>query len=292
MKEGEPVLGGPQANPGATNVPNPGTQPASPSVPQYTAPAPTQFPTQPTPQPISTGTGDIILSDFSSPKTKKTPIIILIILLIIAIVGIGAYFLIPSQNNTSQSQNNSTLTQAFYTYANRLLFGEEKSEPVSDFDVENFFYIDENFGDTNYLNSLLNDYNNFLAQAESSNNLKDLPIQNIKNQIEFLIQYDELGFIDNNVVLDMYYSEGPEAAKALVEEYYIVYDTDSDLIKTIKDYEKQVALNKILILSDEGSSTVTEEIMNNIYNIVTTSIQELKDTCKNINLIINGNNNE
>lgn len=108
MKEGEPILGGPQANPGATDVPNPGMQPVSPIVSQNNIPASRpvipsltrrpQFAPQPQiqPQPISPVGGDIVLSNPNpKPKSKKT-LIITLALVFIAIVVSVLFFVLHS----------------------------------------------------------------------------------------------------------------------------------------------------------------------------------------------------
>ena len=297
MKEGEPIFSGPQANPGVANVSSLGAQPIASAVPQHAAPTPTQSSPQPTPRPIQPAqstpydTGSIASTTPPFKKSNRAPIIILIILLIFTAVGIGAYFLFPNQSN-NQLQNNAVVDQSFYIYANNLLFGEEKTDPVDDFNVEDPFYIDENYNDTSYLKSLLNDYNNLFAQVESSNNeaFKNLPLSRSKENIEFLIQYSELEPLNDGLILDKYYSEGPEAAKIFVEEYYNVNDNYSENIKTLKGFKTQATIGKIDSWITGEPSTMSEEAAKNISDLVIGSIEFIKSSCKDMILIMGGNN--
>ena len=297
MKEGEPVLGGPQANPGVAGMSNSGTQPIV-SGAQAAASRQNRYITQPpshfTPrQPISPDGDDIIISNHDVKKPKKGLIIILAILFTLIIVGAVAG-LVFSQQNSAQGQLNDTLINDFYIYANNLLFGEENSNPITDFEAEDFFYIDENYSDAEYLKSLLADYDKFFTQAKSNNKngLEESSLLESKVELEFLIQNNEIGFIEDSEVINKYYLEGEEAARLLVEEYYATNDTDTENIKTIKNYKKQVALDKIDILDAEGSPDEYKDIMDEIYNKVNESVYNLKKSCKSINSIIEGGSNE
>ena len=309
MKEGEPVLGGPQANPGGIQSSNFGVQPTTSAIAQ---PQPTpiqsaqpqsisQSPIQPqtTPyisqppshfsqRPISSDMSDVTLSPPQPKSSKKTPFIILIILLIITAIGIGGYFLF---NKTSQ---NSSLTQSFNIYANNLLFGEEKTDPIEDFNPEEVFYIDYNYSDIDYLNTLFDNYDQFSSQIKSNNydKISSDTLNTIKEQISFLVEYNEMRPIDTGALYEEYLSNGTEAAISLAEEYYTTKDTDSDLIKTLKEYEKKVAIENIKYWNTMEPSIELGNAENAVYSLVYGSVLELKNICKEINLIMNGEKSE
>ena len=136
MKEGEPVLGGDQANPGGIQTPTPGTQPVVSATPQPVQSQPqaqpqiqpqfqTQQPTQSNqyinqppshfaPQPITSGTGDIVFAN-SAPKKSKKIAIILAIIVSIVVVGAGIYFTISQSGlgGSNQTSNVGKSREAF-----------------------------------------------------------------------------------------------------------------------------------------------------------------------------------
>lgn len=168
MKEGEPVLGGPQVSPGNVQPTNPGVQPAgfetlqntqnTQAAPLTPPPSPTFTPNvllgearlnnpnpQPAPvspptstqsqffaQPTAPNMGDVVLSDTPPQKPKKgliTAIIICLILLITA--GITAYFITRSNNNAIIGDNADTAI-LLNRYSNYLLYGENSDSVIND----------------------------------------------------------------------------------------------------------------------------------------------------------------
>lgn len=105
MKEGEPVLGGPQANPGGEGVLNSGAQPivsgpvSSPAQPRqnrYITQPPSHFTPQ---QPISSGAGDVVLPKSEQPQNKKRWIVVGTVLAVVAIITLVLVFALKAVQN-------------------------------------------------------------------------------------------------------------------------------------------------------------------------------------------------
>jgi len=61
---------------------------------------------------------------------------------------------------------------------------------------------------------------------------------------------------------------------------------------TPQSVQPQPITSEIKILNNEESSDTIENIMNKIYDMIASSVYALKNSCKSINLIVNGGNNE
>ena len=190
MKEGEPILGGPQANPGVTNVPNGATSaptfgpqpiasnttqepvspnPASRAIFSQTPPPSsfTQSSTNPLPpqhytpqqqivqqpQPISSGTGDIIISTATqkSNKKKKIATVSAVITILVILITVVSVFLINyNSNSVSKSEVYSAVADFYYGYYNEPI---DWSNGVVDF---------TSISDNSYKN-LLDKYNTMIG---------------------------------------------------------------------------------------------------------------------------------
>ena len=203
MKEGEPILGGPQANPGASPAPNPGTQPVPSAIPNNTEGAPlnnlapqpqpqqvvpptqpfqppqpfqspvqpiTQQPQfQPQPQPItSPNTGEIIL--VNQKKSKKPLTITLIIIVALGIIGSILYFAV-SNNNLNTSDLDLNAKTSFNQYANYLLYQTDSASDISEESwTANTINSNLSKGNTDnyYFSHLLELYNNFYEDFQDN----------------------------------------------------------------------------------------------------------------------------
>lgn len=303
MKEGEPVLGGPQVSPGNVQPTNPGVQPAGfetlqntqntqptpltpPPSPTFTpnallsgaqlnnptpqpapvsppAPAQSQFFTQPT----APNMGDVVLSDTPPQKPKKGLTIGIVLVVLILIIGGSALLFINTQNNGTKVIDNNLIKDSFNQYANYVLWEKDSTEQVEDFTIDDEFAIDEKNTDSIFLETCRSLFAIFAKDFVKSDFIRktNAPLYVTDEYYDFLIQKNNLTPLSKEELFKFYATEGVDAAIIYLEDYYANVDQSNYLMKTLVSYYKEYAkyLIEEWVIYDNAGCRE-----NDIYNIL------------------------
>lgn len=199
-------------------------------------------PMTPMQAPISSGTGDIVLDQ---EKKSRKKLIVAVVAIILAIGGLAAILFLRSGGGGNAGVNVNT-KQAFYRYANYLLYGEdsdaelqEKSEEVGseeDEEVEDdmdMYALDEVVADADSTGEegeiLASEY---FAKAEQlwntfygslgggiNSELKET-VENYKEDLEFTKLFVEAPVLDEDVFAEKFVTMNRANLNKWIESYY------------------------------------------------------------------------
>lgn len=223
---------------------------ANPSRPTAINPSPISSQPSPTPQSnyaqefmqsvkastTSKDTGDIILNN--GAKTKKTHRIFLgiaITFVIISIIAVIALVLITNNSKSNNSQivqdtkPSQSAKEAFYGYANEILYGVDSSEQFTgdltenDFAYEQKIYIGSD-ADQDYFDKIHQKYNSFYAMLSfnaDTTNLANSALYNVttdyKQLLDFLATNPASEEFTHDYIIAIYLDEGYDAAIEEIE---------------------------------------------------------------------------
>lgn len=158
-------------------------------------------------QPVSSGTGDIILStdDGSSGKSRKG-LVILLIVLVLLVVGAGVGFVVwqgggggdddqasdvndNGDNNDTYDDGAEILDLKFNTFINYMVDGEESDSSVENISPTTDYHIDENYENLEYLSQLsvfYDDFWNNISELEKQR-FSGVPVSRIREYLDFLL---------------------------------------------------------------------------------------------------------
>ncbi len=241
MKEGEPILGGTQANPGFASTPNPGTQPAIPAAPQnnISTPSPT-VPIVERPHFTPSGTGDILLSSQNPKETSKQKKIFLFLGAAVALVVIAIIFLMIFTKNPSQD-----LVSVYDPYAEFIIFGTDGENQINDgtFNISTDTYIIIEEAETSpedyeqYFNSLSEKFENLqdAANKSSNSNLINTLAKN-KGFLDFYILSSRVLYSD--MLFNAYFNDSKEDLQKEIDE---ISSVDGEILpnyftESLKEY--------------------------------------------------------
>ena len=160
--------------------------------------------------------GSIMTGGLAQKSGHKKWWVFLVVILVLAMIGGGVFALWKSGvfGGGTIAGNEKTIDEAFNEFANYLLYGEESTNEVEDFDVLDTYYIDENDGDIEYLDQLLVLFENFRRIANSGDEFK---ISAIDEEIEFLKEYRSDYVINIDDLFNFYVKDGTEGAKNYID---------------------------------------------------------------------------
>lgn len=179
-----------------------------------------------------------------APK-KRWPLILGIVLGVLLIGGIAASaFLLPGSGSVPAN----SLEAKFNTFANYLLFGEEKSDKLPEYDEDKVYRVVAAYGDYDSdesreyfkkLNLLFDDFLNSYQSGPSS--------ETVNRYIDSyrIVQDDFSGIVlPEEEIIKSFIDDGPEGAETMISGYYQT-KKDEPLVET---YQK-TDLNYVAILS-------------------------------------------
>ena len=271
MKEGEPVLGGPQVTPGNIQPANPGVQPMGFETLQNTqatqsaqAPSQTFAPNNtagggvqlnnlaPQPQPISqlhqfqpqtqsqfpaqstsiiSGTGDITLNNTPPKKSKKGLIIAIIVAMII--IGVSALFLVIG------TINKGTQEDLFGNFISYLENGNNSNVDMADFNADDIYAIDTYYYSDNkeerrlYFEQLDQLWTKFTESYKSEDSL----VKEIDNSLSIVKLYVDKGIVPIEEILKQYIENGESGVRSYFSNYYTLSNDVSDMEMQFLSYQ-------------------------------------------------------
>lgn len=290
MKEGEPVLGGPQVTPGNVQPANPGVQPTGFETlqnTQNTQPTPLTPPPsqafapnnisangaqfsnplpQPTPQssqfqaqpqfpiqsaPLASGTEDIMLGTTPPKKSKKGLIIVAILLaLTLTIVIIGTITLSGNIGMGGDSAKDSL--ENFIGYLTNGT--KDNYDNISEFSAKQTYAIDRYFQDTDTVEAeaYFEELNNIWQSfAETKHDESDQnSITIINEDLDALDSYFKEKNISKNEILNQYIREGEDSVSFLLPGYFVKDNYDPSDILSQYMAAWNDYLNKLIDLFD------------------------------------------
>ena len=135
----------------------------------------------------------------------------------------------------------------FNIYANYILYGEESSQEVADFDYNGVYKIDSQIKDVDYLSRAMAYYQAFYNTAVSANRALfwELSLDASKNDLEYLVEYASggIGLIAESDIVKIYLESGSEVAKSEVEK--VATNAQSAMSRSMQELNKEMMLAKI-----------------------------------------------
>lgn len=227
----------------------------------------------------------------SAQKKKSYRWLIAVVILLLIGVGVGVGVFVLMKGGVVGAGENG-FEKSFNIYANFLLYGEDSDKNVDEFNATDTFAIDEKCDDRNYLEKLLvlqeasvGEYND-----DRPDYLIDVPFSAMQERIEFLILYSGLNKLDEGTLYDKYESDGADAARAYIEDFYV--DTDADgnyLLKLAKEYgeKRSMALVTAWETGEMPESFAVAESA--LSDLVYGSTSFLKESCEDVVILIEEN---
>ena len=190
-------------------------------------------------QPMSMGTGDIVLSsDNGGQRSSKKWVAVIVVAILAILIGIGFWFL--STGSVAQNpQKNEDLQQKYNSYVNYVLSGkEDDSEPERDFivDLETsyFGYIDED-EINEYLQKAEEKYTSFENGYYQNNAKNEISLTPLKAFFQDYVKIKTALGKFNTV----YKENGKDSAEKLITENTTQSDTDDEVLAEYKAKRKE-----------------------------------------------------
>lgn len=248
-------------------------------------------------EPVSSGAGDIILDTGagSGGKSRKWIVVVLIVVVVLVVLVGGGVALwksgvlggesVEPSDVERRADSFEELKNYFNGYANFLIYGEESDAQVADFNPSDDLFIDSNWNNLDYLTNLSSKYEKFYNESNKDflTSLGDLSLGISKDNIDFLIEYANVNWINAEDVYEKFNIGGKEAAVEYVEKYY---DGSKDEAPSLAvEYDITRMLARINFWNHNAGP---EEIGNSderFNSLIKDAIKTLKMQCQNINVV-------
>ena len=185
---------------------------------------------------VSSGTGDIVLSNGNNGGGKRKGLIAAIAVITVMLVAVIVLAVVANGGTGSGSTGKSdgSLSGSFEEYANLLLYGESSATPIGDyngplyqyyFDSYDLAFVDseeENDAVIRYYSDLATKISDFREKASSSD-LSDAIKSNALDYAATALAFTEIKqiyFLDSEFIRNYYTEHGYEATSAYVAEHY------------------------------------------------------------------------
>ncbi|MBQ3263663.1 hypothetical protein IJH06_00910 [Candidatus Saccharibacteria bacterium] len=166
--------------------------------------------------------GDIVLapSGKTSVGGRKGLVAFLMVLALAAIVGVTLWMVWPKGDGDAGARDD------FNKYANYILYGEQKSDNVEDFDPYSEYTIDEEYNNEDYLDTAMISYRRFYDDESEQPTaiLSGMSLSNTLQYLNFLIAYDDVQLIDPDEIKTLVIEQGKDAAIEYAQTYFGTYD--------------------------------------------------------------------
>lgn len=175
----------------------------------------------------------------------------------------------------------------FERYANYLLYGEDKTTTLNEFDPNETFYIDENYANPEYMDTLKNLFASFYNSTQKDEDLKYISLSMSEERLDFLVEYSKFSFLNTENVIDMYKLNGKEKAAESIKNYYSV-DSDDEasngsnvFMRMIKELDAEELTIFLTYYSDNNNSDLArlDDIEKEKNDIIYSAINFLKNQC-------------
>ena len=268
--------------------------------------------TMPTMQMPSADREDIVLPSSGKKGGKKWIFVVLGVVVVVALVALGVWMM-----TRGGGEERTTAQKEFNEYANYILYEEDSTNSVDEFETAAWYAIDENADNVVFLEEALSRYNSFYSIASNElSKYEGAGLMQTLYDYDFLLKYSELTFLDSGALLNVYIDSGEQSALEYLNNLYATYvseDEANNLISAFGSYEIAYGENLIAYwnvykangcMVDDGFSVecienlpmdtirdvaaeigATESTINAMYD---NAIMDIKTNCNNIIKIFSG----
>lgn len=192
----------------------------------------------------SVDSSDNVLSG-ASGTTKKKSFFRIGIIAIVVFLLIGGVLLMVFMNSSKNDYK-----AKFNTFANMVVSGKEGEKKAVSFDSYDEYYLEENYENSDYIKKLNDSFNIFIKSISNNTVASNLPIDDLSERLEYLLQIKELKLIDSDAVKETYTSAGKEAAIKAIESHYASEEKNDEENEQIEENNYFIMLVKSYDIED------------------------------------------
>lgn len=191
--------------------------------------------------PISSGTGDVVLSGGQKKQGKKSFIVLIVLAVILVVVGVVFVVFNPLSPASLNGQSGGQLSayQAFARYSNYYMYGNDDVEvnnEATDNDSQTFFssiMASEDFdARKNYLTNLRNYYeefhNTFIQGTEIEDSVSNL-LSDYGKKVKVATYYYSGVDLDRQTLVEVYTEKGSQGVIELIATTFAPYESVGEL---------------------------------------------------------------